>query len=461
MMRRSTVLTLAGLAVLAAGCSLAPSYETPPLPVPAQYPGASTPATGADNTTAWCPAVPDPALKRLIGVALAGNRDLRIAAVRIEEARAAYGVQRSSRLPPVSLEGATTLPAVGSQESHQLGVSLPAYEIDFFGKVKNLSEAALQEYLATEQARSAARIALVAEVARGYVVERTALARIALANRVLASRSQATDVLKRRVEAGLSSPLDLEQARVLVAAARSDLNEQTLAEARARNALALLTGYADAQAVDAVARPSAAPLNDDWGRPRAGMPSELLALRPDIVAAEHRLKAANAQIGVARAAFFPSIRLTAQGGFNSTELASLLTAGSLAGQLGPQVSLPIFDGGRNEANLDLARTRETLAVAEYERTVQQAFREVADALSGLALLDRDVADRRATLDTEARRLTLTTKRYHAGAVGHLDVVDAERGVFAAEQALLESRRARLENTIGFYRALGGCGAVFE
>ena len=300
---------------------------------------------------------------------------------------------------------------------------------------------------------------MVAEVVRGYVLERAAAARVDLARRAIASRTAAVALLTRRVAAGASARLEVEQARSLVGTAEADLIEQQLVHARADHALALLTGYGDrAGTKDAPAFTSPA-FGAEWGVARAGLPSELLTARPDIVAAEQRLQAANAQIGAARAAFFPSIRLTAMGGVASGELNSLFTAGSAALQLVPQVSLPLFDGGRNRSNLDLARARESAAVIEYERTIQTAFREVSDALAGQALLERDVAARIALRDVEARRRTLAMNRYLAGAVGYLEVLDVERSLFAADQALLDARRARLENAASLYRALGGCPSV--
>jgi multidrug efflux system outer membrane protein len=468
--RPATVAAVCGIALLS-GCSLAPLYERPAAPIPASYPvtvqSSSAQSSSAGlvpggeaassvQSTPWCTQFPDPVLRRLVAAALEHNRDLKLAAARVVEARALHGVQSASRLPTVALEGTTTHPARNNESAHQAGVALSAYELDFFGKAQSLSDAALHEYLATEQAQRAARISVVAEVVRGYVQERAASARVDLARRAVASRTAAVALLIRRVAAGVSSPLELEQARSLVGTADTDLIEQQLAHARAKHALALLTGYSDTDGVKD-APPFTSPVfGAGWGVMRAGLPSELLTARPDIVAAEQRLQAANAQIGGARAAFFPSIRLTAMGGVASGELNSLFAPGSGALQFVPQVSLPIFDGGRNRSNLELARSRETLAVIDYERAVQTAFREVSDALAGQGSLERDVAARTAMREVEARRRTMTMNRYLAGAVGYLEVLDVERSLFAADQALLDARRARLENAAALYRALGGC-----
>lgn len=462
----ATLATVCGLALLS-GCSLAPLYERPVAPIPASYPAAirsttAQPASGGEaassvQSTPWCTQFPDPVLRRLVAAALEHNRDLKLAAARVEEARALHGVQSASRLPTVALEGTTTHPARNNESAHQAGITLSAYELDFFGKTESLSDAALHEYLATEQAQRAARISVVAEVVRSYVLERAATARVALARRAAASRTAAVALLTRRVAAGVSSTLELEQARSLVGAADTDLIEQQLVHARAEHALSLLTGYSDTGGAKD-APPFASPVfGAGWGVPRAGLPSELLAARPDIVAAEQRLQAANAQIGAARAAFFPSIRLTGMAGVASGELNSLFTSG--AWQFVPQVSLPLFDGERNRSNLELARARETLAVIDYERTIQTAFREVSDALAGQASLARDVTARTAMRDIESRRRTLTMNRYLAGAIGYLEVLDVERSLFAADQALLDARRAQLETAAALYRALGGCPSV--
>ncbi|PGH56220.1 multidrug transporter permease [Azospirillum palustre] len=471
--RRAATLAAVCAVALVSGCSLAPLYERPAAPIPTGYPvaaqspdtrSANQPAPGGEaasvlRSTAWCTQFPDPVLRRLVASALAHNRDLKLAAARVVEARALHGIQSASRLPTVALEGTTTHPARNNESAHQVGVTLAAYELDFFGKAQSLSDAALHEYLATEQAQRAARISVVAEVVRGYVLERAAVARVELARRAAASRTAAVGLLTRRVAAGVSSPLELEQARSLVGAADTDLIEQQLVHARAGHALALLTGYGDRTGTEDAPPFTAAAFGAGWGVARAGLPSELLTARPDILAAEQRLQAANAQIGAARAAFFPSIRLTGMGGVASGQLNSLFTPGSGALQVVPQVSLPIFDGGRNQASLDLARARESSAVIEYERAIQTAFREVSDALAGQASLERDVAARTALREVEARRRTMTMNRYLAGAVGYLEVLDVERSLFAADQALLDAKRARLENAASLYRALGGCPAV--
>ena len=453
--------TLCGFALLS-GCSLAPPYERPTAPIPASYqPSPAAPGAAPDKAqaAAQCMRHPDPRLERLVAAALEHNRDLKIAVARVEEARALNGLQSAARRPAVAFEATSTNPARDNESAHQAGLALSAYELDFFGKAKSLSDAALHEFLATGQAQRTVRVSLIAEVARTYIVERAADARAALARHAVASRRKAVALMDHRLAAGAASPLEVQQAKTLVAAAEAELIEQELSRERAANQLSLLTGYSDAATGPEDARSAPAFGTDafaaGWGPLQPGLPSELLAARPDIMAAEQRLIAANAQIGAARAAFFPSIRLTALGGVASNDLRSLFTAGSAAWQFVPQLSLPLFDGGRNQSNLDLAKARETIAVADYERTIQIAFREVSDALAGQTLLERDVASRRTLRDLEERRHALALKRYRAGAVGYLDVLDAERSLFAADQALLDAQRGRLENAVTLHRALGG------
>lgn len=450
--RRIRLIFAAGLWLGLSGCSLVPPYDPPPAPIPARYPDDAADGNPAQaRDLAWRGYFRDPYLQQLISAALAHNRDIKAAALRVEEARALYAVQAGARVPAVDLGATGTWPrAAAGAYAFQAGPTVPAFELDFFGKVKSLSDAALHDYLGSEAARRAAEVSLIAEVARVHVRNRAAEARAVLARQALDSRTAAVALLTRRVRGGLSSALDLRQAETLIGVAESELAEQQLVRARTGNALALLIDHADMPV------PPAEPgLTDQWGALRAGLPSTLLTARPDILAAEERLKAANMRIGAARAAFFPAITLTTMGGLATSDVGKLFAAGSAAWQFSPQLTLPIFDGGRNDANLDLARIRKELAVTDYEKTIQVAFREVADALAGQALLERDLAARIDTRDAEAQRLELTKRRYLAGTIGYLDVLDAERSLFAAEQNLVEARRARLENAVDLYRALGG------
>ncbi|HVL76117.1 MAG TPA: efflux transporter outer membrane subunit [Noviherbaspirillum sp.] len=450
-------LTLLAAAVLSA-CSLAPKHELPPSPVATAYP---VQTAAAQAPAGWRDFFAEPRLQALIGSALEHNRDLRIAALRIEEARALYRVQSADLLPSVGVaasagRGRTSadLSPTGSARTagnYQVGLSLTAFELDFFGRVRNLNQAALAQYLATEEARNAAQIALVAEVARAYLSERAFAEQQALAQRTLQSRAEGLDLARQRFEAGATSALDLRQNETLYHSARVAVATLARQRAQAENALTLLVG----QPLAGLPAPqSLAAFDIATGIP-AGLPSDLLTLRPDIRSAEQRLVAANANIGAARAAFFPRISLTAGIGTASTALSGLFEAGTGTWSFVPQLLMPIFDAGRNTANLDLAGTRKHVAVAEYERSIQAAFREVADALVARETLEEQVAAQQAVLESQSVRLRLADERYRAGVASSLDLLDAQREVFQAEQALVQARLARLTNAVDLYRALGG------
>lgn len=447
---------LAPLALTA--CSLAPKYERPDAPVAAAYPVQTAPAA---EPAAWRSFFPDARLQALIASALEHNRDLRIAALRIEEARAQYGIQSADLLPNIGASASasrartaadlspTRAPVTGG--NYQVGLSLTAFELDFFGRVRSLNDAALAQYLATEEARRAAQIALVGEVAKAYLAERGFAEQLALAQRTLAAREQALNLARQRFEVGASSALDLRQSETLYHGARVAAATLARQRAQATNALTLLVG----QPVTTL--PQAQPLASfdiATGIP-AGVPSDLLTRRPDIRAAEQRLIASNANIGAARAAFFPRISLTAGIGSASSELSNLFESSSGTWSFVPQLVLPIFDAGRNRANLDLATTRKHVAVAEYERTIQVAFREVADALVARETLEEQVAAQLAVLEAQSARLQLADQRYRGGIASSLDLLDAQREQFQAEQALVQARLARLTNAVDLYRALGG------
>lgn len=450
-------------ALLVAGglsaCSLIPQYERPAAPVPSAYP-VETEAT-QQPLSGWREFFPDQRLQALIAAALEHNRDLRIAALRIEEARAAYRIQSADLLPSVGVAASAARARTSADQSptgtattgsnYQVGLSLAAFELDFFGRVRSLSEAALAQYLATEEARRAAHIALVGSVANAYLAERGFAEQLEVARQTLESRQRSLELARQRFEVGASSALDLRQNETLYHSARVSAAALARQHAQAENALALLVGrplteLPAPQALSQVSIVSDIP---------AGLPSDLLVRRPDIRAAEQSLIAANANIGAARAAFFPRISLTAGVGTASGELSGLFDSGSGTWSFMPQLVLPIFDGGRNRANLDLAQVRRNVAVAEYERSIQTAFREVADALVARASLDEQVEAQRAVLEAQAERLKLAEQRFSAGVASSLDVLDARRELFQAEQALVQVRLARLTNSVDLYRALGG------
>ncbi|MDB5763827.1 MAG: efflux transporter outer rane subunit [Herminiimonas sp.] len=445
-----------------AGCSLAPQFVRPEAPVAASYPAsAAGQATRNANEIGWREFFPDQRLQVLIANALDNNRDLRTAALRIEEARAQYNIQSADLLP--NLNGAASgsrartpgsLTQSGNStvsSSYQVGLSLASFELDFFGRVRSLNQAALAQYLATEEARQAVQISLVAEVAKAYLSERAFAEQLALAQSTLEGRQTAYKLAQQRFNVGASSALDLRLTETLVQSARISVATLARQRAQAENALTLLVGK------PLTDLPPVQPLeaqNIVTDIP-AGLPSDLLTRRPDIRAAEQRLKAANANIGAARAAFFPRISLTAGIGTASNALSGLFDTGSQYWSFAPQLVLPIFDAGRNRANLSLTEVRNNMAVADYEKTIQVAFREVADTLAARGTLDEQLDAQQAFLDAQAERLKLSDLRYRNGIASSLDVLDAQRELFSAQQTLIQTRLLRLTNAIDLYRSLGG------
>ncbi|GLS03353.1 multidrug ABC transporter permease [Chitiniphilus shinanonensis] len=452
------IFTLLPLVALLGACSMAPRYERPASPVPVQL------SAGQANTQAalpgWQDYFADPALKALIAQALDNNRDLRIAVARIQEARALYGITNADRLPTLALGGgeqAARTPrtvtggeaTVGRRYDANLGFT--AFELDFWGRVKSLSDAARSRYLATEEAQRSVRISLIAEVANAYWNLRSFDERAELARKTVQSLSESDRVIGRRLETGLANKLDALQATAAVEEARASQANLERQARNARNALQLLVGAA-------VAVPDTDTLLVDTlpnTRVPEGLASDVLLVRPDVRQAEYALRAANADIGAARAAFFPTITLTANAGSASAQLSDLFGSGSGAWSFMPQITLPIFDSGRNKANLDLAEARKVIAVAEYERTVQTAFREVSDVLSDQQGQQEYVEALERAVARQTERLEVAQSRYDAGLVGYLDVLDAQRSQYLSQQALIDAARARLAVTAEAFKALGG------
>ncbi len=449
---------MAALALSLAACSLAPRYEQPALPVPAQFPGQQAEAA---QSVAWKTFFRDPRLAALIELALENNRDLRIALSRSEEAQAQYGLARSERFPtigpggtaqiartPESLRAAGT-PSVSRQ--YQAGVSLMSFELDFFGRVRNLSEAAFQQYLATDQARRTVQLTLVAQVAEAYFRLRTAEQLEQLTRSTMNTRQATFKLVQSRYDAGVASELDLHQARSQLDALRADQQAVLRQRVQAGNALQLLLG---ATPPENLPEPAAFDRNQLLAALPSGQPSDLLTRRPDIIAAEHTLRAANANIGAARAAFFPNISLTGLLGFASPQLAGLFSSDNRMWQFSPQIFVPLFSRSTT-ANLDVAQARQHIAVAQYEKAIQVAFREVADALAGEAtyapqldaLRDRE----RAAMDS----LRLARLRYETGVDSFLQVQTAEEALYGVQQQLLQLGMDSLLNRVGLYKALGG------
>ena len=443
-------------------CTLAPKYEQPAAPVASAYEGVDTaPANAAPAAEiGWKEFFPDPELRDLIGRALVNNRDLRIATLNVEAARAQYRIQRSDLVPSIEAQGSATnqltpatLSRTGNEELtrvYSAGVGMPAYELDFFGRVASLKDAALAQFLASEEAQRAVQTSLVASVASSWLSLQTDEALLALTQRTLATREDSLRLTKLRFDNGAASALDLRQAESLTAAARATLAQQRRTIALDLNALTLLVG----QEVPANLLPGAGDVAPFQPVPE-GLPSELLTRRADIRQAEQQMVVANANIGAARAAFFPRISLTAGIGTVSTELSGLFKDGSWGFTLAPQALLPIFDMGRNQANLDAAKAARDIAMAQYEKAIQVAFREVADALAGRATLGEQLAAQEAQAQAETDRFRLAELRYRNGVASYLDVLDAQRSLFATQQALAQTRLAQQQNQVALYKALGG------
>ena len=454
--KKLSMLLLSGTIVLSA-CQIVPEFRKPAAPIPEKFPVAVEPAAAPVADIGWSEFFLNPELRQTIAAALANNRDLKTAALRIEEARALYNIQRSDQLPTVngtaSTSGSRQLLAgtMRNISSYQVGVGMTAFELDFFGRVKNLSEAALAQFFATEEAQRAMQVSLVGEVAKAWLAERGLTEQIALAERTLKARTSSYDLVKKRFDAGIANALELRQSETLVQTARAAVLALKREHSLSINALALLVGASTPPPAQS-ANLSSQPVTADIG---AGLSSELLTHRPDIRGAEQRLRATQANIAAARAAFFPRISLTAGAGLASTELGDLFQGSSSTWIFSPQLVLPIFDAGRNKANLSLAEVRTDIAIASYEKTIQVAFREVADALSARATLADEIATQEAVRASQSARLELAQARYKNGIANYLDVLDAERELFSAEQQLLQTKLLKITNTVDLYRSLGG------
>jgi outer membrane protein, multidrug efflux system len=450
-------------ALLAACANLAPDYQRPAAPVAAAWPAAASAETSGKSAAElpWTDFFVDARLRHAITAALDNNRDLRVAALQIEQARAIYRIQRADRLPTVEASAATTAQRAPASLSpsgratttsdYEAGIGFSRYELDFFGRVRNLNEQALQSFLATAEARRSVHISLVAEVANAYLTLAADRERLAVARRTFDSQNASYTLIRNRFDLGAASQLDLRRAQTTVDAARGDVARFTRLVAQDENALALLVG---APIAAEWLPESLAPVSALADVP-AGLPSDVLQRRPDIRQAEHRLQAAHAVIGQARAAFFPSVTLTAFGGVASADLSDLFRGGAGAWSFIPRISLPIFDGGRNRATLQAAEVGREIALADYERAIQGAFREVADALVARSTLGQQLEAQQSFVDAAADSQRLSDIRFREGAESYLTVLDAQRSLYAAEQDLISLRLARQSNQVTLYKVLGG------
>jgi len=450
--------TAIGLQLFLGGCaSMTPAYQRPAAPVAAAYPGApaAQDPSAAASDIEWQDYFGDARLKRLIDAALQNNRDLRVAMLNIEQARAQLQLRRADELPTVGIGATGSRQPSGSggiASTYSAGLAVTAYELDFFGRVRSLSAAALAQYLATEEARKNVQIALVSAVANTYLNLLADDELLALTRRTLVTREDSLKLTKLKFEVGAASELDYRQAESLREGARATLAQLMRQRDLDENALVLLLG----QALPADL-PQGAGIGDQVliRELPAGVPSEVLARRPDVRQAEQQLIAANANIGAARAAFFPKITLTGSAGTASSQLSGLFKSGSSAWTFMPQLLLPIFDSGRNQANLDAANVNRAIALAQYEKAIQAAFREVADALAGRATLGEQLRAQQGQANAEAQRYKLADLRYRNGAASYLDVLDAQRALFATQQALVQVQAQQVQNQVSLYKVLGG------
>lgn len=463
-MRTSMPLKATAAALAAAGLAgcmqMAPRYERPAAPVPEAFAdaavtspvGAASPGSILAADLPWPQYFTDPALRGLIERALQNNRDLRIALGNIDVVRAQYQVRRADLLPTLSA-GLAASRQPGSNgdlsSSYSAGLTVAAYELDLFGRVRALADGAAAQLLATEAARNAVQVSLVAAVANQYIALAADDELLDLTRRTLDTREQSLQLMQLRFDNGAASALDLRQAQSLAEAARITQAQLQRQRELDRNALALLVGQALPALPSGPGRVDAIVLAEV----PAGLPSEVLLRRPDVLQAEQQLMAAYANIGAARAAFWPRITLTASAGAASSELSALFKDG--AWSFAAQLLQPIFDAGRNAANLSVAQAQRDIAVAQYERAIQAAFRDVADALAGRATLNEQLRATQAQAEAERERYGLADLRFRNGASSSLELLDAQRSLFTVQQAVVQTRLALLQNRVAVYRALGG------
>ncbi|EMK2610757.1 TPA: efflux transporter outer membrane subunit [Citrobacter freundii] len=456
-MSKFKLLTLSAIFVLA-GCSLAPDYQRPALPVPQQFSlkqNALVPAPGEYQDTGWRSFFVDSQVKALIGEALVNNRDLRMAVLKVQEARAQYGVTDADRYPQLTAGSSGTYSGKlkgdsSTDREFEAGLNL-SFDLDFFGRLKNMSEAERQNFFASEEARRAVHISLISNVSQSYFNQRLAYAQLQVAEETLQNYQRSYAFVEKQLVTGSTNVLALEQARGVIESTRSEIAKRKGDLAQANNALQLLLG-------------TYGKLPDDHARSRGdikpvtlppSLSSQILLQRPDIMEAEHGLLAANANVGAARAAFFPSITLTSSVSSSSSDLSSLFNAASGMWNFVPKIDIPIFNAGRNQSNLDLAEIRQQQSVVNYEQKIQNAFKEVADAL----VLRQSIADQISGQQRYLDSLQITLQRaralYQNGAVSYIEVLDAERSLFATRQSLLDLNYAQQVNEIKLFAALGG------
>lgn len=461
-----SLIALAILGLAASACTLAPKYTRPAAPVPNAWPtGASSARVG--NASAdipplqWQEFFTDANLRQLISLALTNNRDVRVAALNVERARALYGVRRSELFPTVDASASAGRQRLAADFSgdgeprtfsrYDVNLGVAAWEIDFFGRIRSFKDRALQEYLATDQARRAAQVLLVSSVAQAYLALSADRESLQLTEISLKTRQDSYALIKKRFDLGLIPELDLARAQTLVDAARGEVAQFKRLVAQDRNALDLLLGTSMPARL---APPTLAAIQPPEELAFPGLPSEVLLNRPDVLQSEHLLKAAQADIGAARAAFFPRISLTAAIGTASSELSGLFQSAAGTWSYAPQIVMPIFDARTWSAHR-AAKVQREMAVAEYERSIQNAFREVSDALAVRGTIDEQLRAQESLVNAVSETYRLSNARYERGIDDYLPVLDAQRSLHAAEQALVSTRLAKLSNQVRLYQVLGG------
>jgi multidrug efflux system outer membrane protein len=464
-MKRNLFLLLGLIGAFLGGCTLAPKYTRPDAPVPAQWPtGAAYNETKSDASAPmaselmWREFITDERLQKVIETALNNNRDLRMAALNVERARALYGIQRAELLPAVSAVGLGSkqlVPADLSTTGYamtavQYGVNLgiSSWEIDFFGRIRSLKDQALEEYLATDQARLSAQTMLVSAVADAYLTLAADREALNLVASTLEAQESAYKLIRKRYDVGIISDLDVQRAQSQVDTARGDVARYTQLAALDENDLNLLVGSSVPHELLPLDLGSVSPSKEI----SPGLSSDLLLRRPDVLAAEHQLKAANANIGAARAAFFPRISLTTAIGTASAALSGLFKSGQDTWIFAPQIIMPIFDARTWSALREIKVERE-IAVAQYEKAIQTAFREVADALAVRGTVNQQIAAQQSLVNAFAETYRLSEVRYTKGIDSYLSVLDAQRSLYAAQQGLIMLHLARLVNRVTLYKVL--------
>lgn len=455
-MKFHTLVLSAAVALVLGGCSTLVPKNTAVAPgIPAQWPAEASEGEVADAAAVgWRDFFTDARLQDVIDQALANNRDLRVAVLNVEKARGQYRVQRADRVPALAAQGQMQRSGgdvpVSEQFTANLGVA--EFELDLFGRVRNLSEAALQQYFAVAANRRNAQLSLVAETATAWLTYGADQQQLKIAEATLKTYEDSLRLAEARHERGGSSGLELSQTRTLVETARTDAARLRGQLAQDRNALALLAG---GQVDPALLPDSIAPQVLALAPPPAGLPSDVLLQRPDIMAAEHQLLAANANIGAARAAFFPSIKLTGSVGSSSGELSGLFDSGTRVWSFLPTITLPIFQGAKLRANLAVANAERDIALAEYEKSIQTGFRETADALALNVSLDEQVASQQRLVEAAELANRLSQARYDAGLDSFVTLLDARRTAYSAQQTQLQAQLAQQANRITLYKVLGG------